>query len=84
MEKSSALLAIHNDQWRGALMFNLICAWPKGWAYIRDAGCLRRRCYAQVTTHAHIVPMQSIVLRQKGKFNEYTSMTLEIKEKITI
>ena len=30
------------DQWRGALMFSLICAWTNGWANKRYAGYLRR------------------------------------------
>ena len=29
-------------QWRGALMFSLICAWINGWANNREAGDLRR------------------------------------------
>ena len=34
----------HKGQWRGALMFSLICAWTNGWANNRDAGDLRRYC----------------------------------------
>ena len=36
----------HKGQWRGALMFSLICAWTNGWANNRDADDLRRN-------HAH-------------------------------
>ena len=32
----------HKGQWRGALMFSLICAWSNGWVNNRDAGDLRR------------------------------------------
>ena len=55
METFSALLAIcagnshrspvnssHKGQWRGALMFSLICAWINGWVKNRKAGDLRR------------------------------------------
>ena len=37
----------HKDQWRGALMFSLICVWTNGWANNRGAGDLRhhRGCY---------------------------------------
>ena len=28
----------HKDQWRGALMFSLICAWINGWVNNREAG----------------------------------------------
>ena len=50
----SALLAIcagispipgespHKGQWRGALMFSLICVWINGWVNNRKAGDLRR------------------------------------------
>ena len=32
----------HKGQWRGALMFSLICVWINGWANNREAGDLRR------------------------------------------
>ena len=61
MEKISALLAIcavnspvpvnspHKGQWRGALMFSLICVWINGWVNNRKAGDLRRyRAYYDV------------------------------------
>ena len=32
----------HKDQWRGALMFSLICVWINGWVNYRKAGDLRR------------------------------------------
>ena len=34
----------HEGQWRGALMFSLICAWIKGWVNSRVAGDLRCIC----------------------------------------
>ena len=33
----------HKDQWRGALMFSLICAWISGWVNNHECGDLRRR-----------------------------------------
>ena len=54
MEPFSALLALwagnspvpvnspHKGQWRGALMFSLICAWVNDWVNNREAGDLRR------------------------------------------
>ena len=33
----------HKGQWRGALMFSLICVWINGWVNHREAGDLR--CY---------------------------------------
>ena len=32
----------HKGQWRGALMFSLICVWMNGWVNTREAGDLRR------------------------------------------
>ena len=34
----------HKGQWRGALMFSMICAWTNGWVNNRDADHFRRRC----------------------------------------
>ena len=57
METCSALLALcvgnspiigefpSQSQWRGALMFSLICAWINGWVNNRKAGDLRRAHY---------------------------------------
>ena len=40
----------HTSQWRGALMFSLICAWTIGSVSYRDAGDLRRhRTHYDVT-----------------------------------
>ena len=40
----------HKGQWRGALMFSLICAWINGWVNNRAAGDLRRhRAHYDVT-----------------------------------
>ena len=70
METFSALLALcegnspvtgespHKGQWRGALMFSLICAWINGWANTPDAGGLgRHRAHYDVTVMA--VPLSS-------------------------
>ena len=34
--------SLHNGQWRGALMFSLICVWINDWVNNREAGDLRR------------------------------------------
>ena len=38
----SPVNSLHKGQWRGALMFSLICVWLKGWVNNREAGDLRR------------------------------------------
>ena len=42
MVHRSPVNSSHKGQWRGALLFSLICAWTNGWANHRDAGDLRR------------------------------------------
>ena len=67
METFSALLAIcagnhrspvnssHKGQWRGAVMFSLICVWINGWLNNREAGDLRRyRAHYDVTVMYHV------------------------------
>ena len=40
----------HKGQWRGALMFCLVCVWISGWINNREAGDLRRyRAHYDVT-----------------------------------
>ena len=66
METFSALLALcagihrspvnspHKGQWRGTLMFSLICVWTNGWVNNREAGDLRRyRAHYDVTVMGH-------------------------------
>ena len=43
----------HKSQWRGALMFSLICVWMNGWVNNGEAGYLRRNC-----THYDVIAME--------------------------
>ena len=46
----SPVNSLHKGQWRGALMFSLICAWLNGWVNNREAGDLRcHLCHYDVT-----------------------------------
>ena len=76
METFSVLLAIcagnspvNKGQWRGALMFSLICAWINGWVNNGEAGDLRRnRAYYDVTVMSRKIPMsapEGITLRRE-------------------
>ena len=38
----SPVNSLHKGQWRGALMFSLICVWINGWVNNREAGDLGR------------------------------------------
>ena len=44
----------HKGQWRGTLMFSLICVWINDWVNNREAGDLRRyRAHYDVTVMSH-------------------------------
>ena len=45
----------HKGQWRGALMFSLICVWLNGWVNNREAGDLRRH-----RAHYNIIVMRIV------------------------
>ena len=51
----SPLNFTHRGQWRGALMFSLICAWINGWANHLEAGDLRRHLVHYDVTVIHRV-----------------------------
>ena len=53
----------HKGQWRGALMFSLICAWIKDWVNNREAGDLRRhRAHYDVIVMRYIIVYITIIL----------------------
>ena len=55
----SPVVSLHKDQWRGTLMFYLICVWTNGWGNNWDVGDLRHH-------RAHYdVSVMSFVSRQK-------------------
>ena len=45
----------HKGQWRGALMFSLICVWINNWVNNREAGDLRR-----YRAHSDVIVMMTI------------------------
>ena len=47
----------HKGQWRGALMFSLICVWINGWVNNREAGDLRR-----YRTHYDVIVMEGVII----------------------
>ena len=54
----------HKGQWRGALMFSLICVWINGWVNNREAGDLRRHrghCDVSVMLYFGVVPVSTKV-----------------------
>ena len=62
----SSVNSPYKGQWRGALMFSLICVWINGWANNREAGDLRRyRAHYDVTV-MQIDLWQCSPIRQHG------------------
>ena len=49
----SPVNSTHKGQWRGALMFSLICAWINAWVNNREAGDFRRH-----RAHYYVIVMQ--------------------------
>ena len=50
----------HKGQWRGALVFSVICAWMDAWVNKRAAGDLRRH-----RAHYDVIVMKFICLRHR-------------------
>ena len=56
----------HKGQWRGALMFSLICARVHAWVNNREAGDLRRR-----RAHCDIIVMGGYKITDQGKVSGF-------------
>ena len=57
----------HKGQWRGALMFSLICAWINCWVNNREAGDLRRHRAHYYATVMMKLPTPQDRSRDKGR-----------------
>ena len=58
----------HTDQWRGALMFSLICAWINGWVKNQDAGDIETPS-RPLWRHCNVVPNSDpVILAAVGSF----------------
>ena len=68
----------HKGQWRGALMFSLICAWINGWVNNYEAGDLRRHC-----AHYDVIVMDATFLweSQNTVRNRFHTISALIKSK---
>ena len=56
----------HKGQWRGGLMFSLICAWIHGWVNNRDIGHLGRH-----RAHYDVIVMVSFHIFFRVNFDAY-------------
>ena len=60
-------------QWRGVLMFSLICAWIKGWVNNREAGDLRRHLAHYDITVMDILSYQHyhppVIIKEKQRWD---------------
>ena len=57
----SPVNSTHKGQWRGALMFSLICIWINGWVNNREAGDLRR-----YRAHYDVIVMFFFIFRSRS------------------
>ena len=64
------MISPHKDQWRGALMFSLICVWINGWVNSREAGDLKRH-----SSH------YDVTVRWQLNLNEHYSVNSHLKFK---
>ena len=58
-------------QWRGALMFSLICAWINGWVNRREAGDLRRH-----RAHYDVTVMLPLICWCHGPLTRYVNLRM--------
>ena len=56
----SSVNSAHKGQWRGALMFSLICAWINAWVNTREAGDLRRHL-----AHYDVTATYGLIIRSR-------------------
>ena len=69
----------HKGQWRGALMFSLVCAWINDWVNKREAGDLRRhRAHYDVTVMFSYLLMARINSLQVAGINSSLNYDPEI------
>ena len=68
----STVNSLHKGQWRGALMFSLICAWINGWVNNGEAGDLKRH-----RAHYDVIVMSTyIIVHNEGMTVGYGVMYL--------
>ena len=70
----------HKGQWRGALMFSLICVWMNSWVNNREAGDLRRcRAHYDVTVFlCFIVAILRLFVDQYDNFSHVALLAPEV------
>ena len=62
----------HKGQWRGALMFSLICVWINGWVNTREAGDLRRyRAHYDVNVMTRLAFAVAVLVNLSGGLQKY-------------
>ena len=59
----SPVNSLHKGQWRGALIFSLICAWINSWVNNRESGDLRRN-----RDHYDVIVMDTSYLKISQSF----------------
>ena len=62
------------DNWRGVLMFSLICAWINSWVNNREAGDLRRH-----RAHYDVIVMNGELIKPPMKLENGWAITSQVK-----
>ena len=66
----SPVNSLHKGQWRGAVMFSLICVWRNSWENSRKAGDLRRyRAHYDVSVMSAVITCTELWLHWINGFN---------------
>ena len=74
--------SLHKGQWRGALMFSLICAWINRWLNNREAGDLRRyRARYDVSVMLPVPNHNWIKCEQHGQFLAHSAKMISMTSK---
>ena len=73
----SPVISPHKGQWRGALMFSLICVWINDWVKNREAGDLRHhRAHCDVIVMHHLRSNDQTVNRETRVLFHYPMRSL--------
>ena len=76
----SPVNSTHKGQWRGALMFSLICVWINDWVNNGEAGDLRRyRIHYDVTVMGEMILVISTLRARRNTFVRTKCVNVSVK-----
>ena len=72
--RDSPVNSLHKGQWRGALVFSLICAWINGWVNNRETGDLGRH-----QTHCDVTVMTLYTFKTTSRMHTALDLCFTLK-----